>query len=38
MIEWYRSGFDDAALMTEVEALVGRAAAAAAAPHAPPNA
>ena len=24
MIEWYRVGFDDAALMSEVEALVGR--------------
>src|SRR5260370_32798285 len=23
LIEWYRLGFDDAALMTEVEALVG---------------
>ncbi len=28
MIEWYRVGFDDAALMTEVEALLGRAAGA----------
>jgi lysyl-tRNA synthetase class 2 len=24
LIEWYRSGFDDAALMAEVEALIGR--------------
>jgi len=24
LIEWYRLGFDDAALMTEVEALIGR--------------
>jgi elongation factor P--(R)-beta-lysine ligase len=24
MVEWYRQGFNDAALMTEVEALVGR--------------
>ncbi len=24
LIEWYRQGFDDSALMTEVEALVGR--------------
>jgi elongation factor P--(R)-beta-lysine ligase len=24
MIEWYRAGFDDAALMDEVEALIGR--------------